>query len=322
MGKDLSGFKNLADLKNNENTKQTKYKNKPLKCLTQNPKRMKTLKQILVVVVFMNLLMLSAQQRAYVAAESGLSLRDQPDVSGKMLSKLAYGEAIGILENTGIQLVVLDAGEKISGEWVKVETRNHIGYVFNGYLSADKIIKPIRFQLDKLNLEIQNLATSDYKRTHNLKQQDSVKINVDVNASPEGKQIVLANNDYKRVSIFQGYENRLLFISEASQCDSNDWKYFDSEWKPLKQLNSNTFETLTYSDKSWKTFIITAVEELKPDVIEQCGEAWLEYINGIESVENYPMSIDTIRILLKLILTDFEDNVTEKIIEFEIPNGC
>jgi hypothetical protein len=283
---------------------------------------MKTLKQILVVVVFMNLLMLNAQQNAYVAAESGLSLRDQPDVSGKMISKLAYGEAIGILENTDIKLVVLDAGKKVSGEWVKVETRNHIGYVFNGYLSPEKIAKPIRLQLNKLTVEIKNLATRDFKRTHNLKQQDSAKISVDVNASPEGKQIVLVNNDYKHVSIFQRYENSLSLMSEASKCDNDHWKYFDSEWKPLKQLKSNVFETLALTENDWKAFIKSTVEELKPEVIEQCGETWLDYINSIESVKHYPIGIGTNRIFLKLILTDFEDNITEKIIEFEIPKGC
>jgi CBS domain-containing protein len=125
---------------------------------------MKILKKILAVGLLMNVAILCAQQEAYVAAESGLSLRDQPDINAKMLSKLSYGEAIGVLEETDIKLVVLDGGEKVSGEWVKVETRNHIGYVFNGYLSPNKIARTIRLNLDNLNIEIKNLATSDYKR--------------------------------------------------------------------------------------------------------------------------------------------------------------
>ena len=283
---------------------------------------MNFLKQILAVGLLLGVTTISAQEQAYVAAESGLSLRDQPDVSGKMLSKLAYGEAIGVLEKTDKKLVILDAGEKVSGEWVKVETRNHIGYVFNGYLSSTKISKTIRLDLDKLNVEIKNLATSDYKRLHNLKQQDSAKINVDLGASPERKQIVLVDNDYKHVSIFQRYENSISFMSENAQCDSKNWKHFDSEWKPLKKVRSNTFETLAYTENDWKKFIKTATEDLKTEVIDQCGEDWLNYFKKIENLKDHPVGVSTKRVFLKLILTDFENNITEKIIEFDIPNGC
>ena len=283
---------------------------------------MNFLKQILAVGLLLGVTTISAQEQAYVAAESGLSLRDQPDVSGKMLSKLAYGEAIGVLEKTDKKLVILDAGEKVSGEWVKVETRNHIGYVFNGYLSSTKISKTIRLDLDKLNVEIKNLATSDYKRLHNLKQQDSAKINVDLGASPERKQIVLVDNDYKHVSIFQRYENSISFMSENAQCDSKNWKHFDSEWKPLKKVRSNTFETLAYTENDWKKFIKTATEDLKTEVIDQCGEDWLNYFKKIENLKDHPVGVSTKRVFLKVILTDFENNITEKIIEFDIPNGC
>jgi len=283
---------------------------------------MRNLKQILAIGMLFTVALVTAQQNAYVAAESGLSLRDQPDVSGKMLSKLAYGEAIGVLEKTDKKLVVLDGGKKVSGEWVKVETRNHIGYVFNGYLSSTKISKTIRLDLDLLNVEIKNLATSDYKRLHNLKQTDSTTIHVDLGASPEKKQIVLVDNDYKHVSIFQRYENSISFMSADAQCDSKDWKHFDSEWKPLKQNRSNTFETLAYTENDWKHFIDTSIEDLKTEVIDQCGSDWLDYFKTIKNRKDQPVGVATNRVFLKFILTDFEDNITEKIIEFDMPKGC
>lgn len=282
---------------------------------------MRNLKMILAIALLCNVALVTAQQNAYVAAESGLSLRDQPDVSGKMLTKLAYGEAIGVLEETDKNLVVIDAGEKISGKWVKVETRNHIGYVFNGYLSPNKIARTIRLNLDKVNVEIKNLATSDYKRTHDLKHEDSAIINVNVSDSPEGKNIVLVDNDYKQVSLFQRYVNSFSFISPDAKCNSNEWKQYDTEWKPLKQLKSNTFETLTYTEKDWMNFIEMATRDLKEDVIDKCGEDWLSYVKTIDNIKDFPVSVTTNRVFIKFILTDFEDNVTEKIIEFEIPEG-
>ena len=104
---------------------------------------MNILKQILAIGLLLNVAILSAQQEAYVSAESGLSLRDQPDVSGKMLSKLAYGEAIGVLEKTDHKLVILDGGKKVSGEWVKVETRNHIGMYLMATYHQIKLLKQL-----------------------------------------------------------------------------------------------------------------------------------------------------------------------------------
>lgn len=282
---------------------------------------MKNLKMILAIGFVFNILVVTAQQSAYVSAESGLSLRDQPDVSGKMLTKLAYGEAIGVLEKTNKQLVVLDAGEKVSGEWVKVETRNHIGYVFDGYLSSEKIAKTIRLKLKDLNVEIKNLATSDYKRSHDLNNSETATINVDADATPEGKNIVLVDSDYKHVSLFQRYENSFSFMSADSKCNTNEWTQFDTEWKPLKQLNSNTYETLIYTEKDWITFIETATKDLKDDVVDKCGEDWLNYVKTIDNVKDFPVSVSTNRVFIKMILTDFEDNVTEKIIEFEMPKS-
>ena len=282
---------------------------------------MNNLKMILAIGFVFNILVVTAQQSAYVSAESGLSLRDQPDVSGKMLTKLAYGEAIGVLEKTNKQLVVLDAGEKVSGEWVKVETRNHIGYVFDGYLSSEKIAKTIRLKLKDLNVEIKNLATSDYKRSHDLNNSETTTINVDADATPEGKNIVLVDSDYKHVSLFQRYKNSFSFMSADSKCNTNEWTQFDTEWKPLKQLNSNTYETLTYTEKDWITFIETATKDLKDDVVDKCGEDWLNYVKTINNVKDFPVSVSTNRVFIKMILTDFEDNVTEKIIEFEMPKG-
>jgi hypothetical protein len=282
---------------------------------------MKNLKMILAIGFVFNILVVTAQQNAYVAAESGLSLRDQPDVSGKMLTKLAYGEAIGVLEETDKNLVVLDRGEKVSGKWVKVETRNHIGYVFDGYLSSEKIAKTIRLKLKDLNVEIKNLATSDYKRSHDLNNSETTTINVDADATPEGKNIVLVDNDYKHVSLFQRYENRFSFMSADAKCNTNEWIQFDTEWKPLKQLNSNTYETLTYTEKDWITFIETATKDLKDDVVDKCSEDWLNYVKTIEKIKDFPVSVATNRVFIKLILTDFEDQVTEKVIEFEMPKG-
>ncbi|MFD1017167.1 SH3 domain-containing protein [Winogradskyella rapida] len=283
---------------------------------------MNNTKQILAIALVLSTAFATAQNNAYVAAESGLSLRDQPDVHGKLLSKLPYGEAIGVLENTDEKLVILDGGEKISGNWVKVETRQHIGYVFNGYLSPTKISKTINFEFEQLQVELKNLATKNYKRQHNLKQNDSLTIEVDLEASPEGKQLTLVNNDYKQVSIFQRYENSIAYTSPNQPCETKVWTAFNTEWTPIEQRNSRNFKLLTFSGEDWAQFASTALEALKPEIIEQCGEAWLHELQRVDNLKDNPIQMTTKRIFLKFIITDSDDTITEKIIEFKLPTNC
>ena len=282
---------------------------------------MKNLKKNLAIALVFNLALLTAQQEAYVAAESGLSLRDQPDITGKMLSKLAYGEAIGVLEETDKSLVVLDGGEKISGRWVKVETKNHIGYVFNGYLSKNKYEKGIELHHTGIEIRLKNLKSNDESIIYPLFEKDSISVGVELGDSPEGKTLVINNKIYKRVSIFQRYENSFSFMSADANCSTNEWKQFDTEWKPIKQLKSNRFETLTYSEDDWKDFIEKATKDLKDDVIDKCGDDWFTYVKTIKNIKDFPVSVTTNRVFIKFILTDSEDKITEKIIEFKIPEG-
>ena len=49
-----------------------------------------------------------------------------------------YNEAVEVIEKTDVKLVVIDQGNKVSGEWVKIKMNGYQdlkGYVFNGFLS-------------------------------------------------------------------------------------------------------------------------------------------------------------------------------------------
>ena len=89
--------------------------------------------------------------------------------------------------------------------------------------------------------------------------------------------------------------------------------------KPLKQLKSNTFEILTLTENDWINFIETATKDLNDEVVDKCGEDWVAYVKTIDNLKDFPVSVSTNRVFIKFILTDFEDNITEKIIEFDIP---
>ncbi|MBI5372811.1 MAG: SH3 domain-containing protein [Sphingobacteriales bacterium] len=75
----------------------------------------------------------AAQTRfSYVAAKSGLSIRENPSVSAKVLDKIPYGTKI-TLQNTGEELVTV-ATEGMTGYWEKVSYNNKTGYIVGSYL--------------------------------------------------------------------------------------------------------------------------------------------------------------------------------------------
>jgi len=90
----------------------------------------------------------------------------------------------------------------------------------------------------------------------------------------------------------------------------------------VKTLPEGTkFKTLGYSLKERQHFRDIDIEALKQEVKDKCGNHWGNYVKDLKTLNDYPASIAINRIFLKVLITDHNDKVTEKIIEFEIPMG-
>ena len=86
------------------------------------------------------------QKFKYVTAKSGLTVREKPNLKSKKIAKLNYSQEVKIHKTTGYKLSITDEGKRIHGEWVKVSSyqqKKIIGYVFDGFLSNEKINPPI-----------------------------------------------------------------------------------------------------------------------------------------------------------------------------------
>jgi hypothetical protein len=89
--------------------------------------------------LFLFLLMLASLQLAaqqsgtlYVAAKTGLSMRDKPDAAAKVLDKIPYGTKITIIQvDEELKSIVT---EGIEGYWQKVKYNNKTGYILDSYL--------------------------------------------------------------------------------------------------------------------------------------------------------------------------------------------
>ena len=87
------------------------------------------------------------QEQYLINAESGLNVREKPNVSSAKVAKIPYGVLVDKIEDTAIPLTVYDNGTPVMGKWVKIRYDNYLylvskekqqirkeGYVFDGYL--------------------------------------------------------------------------------------------------------------------------------------------------------------------------------------------
>jgi len=68
----------------------------------------------------------------YVAAKSGLSIRENPDAGAKVLDKIPYGTKITLLQDGEEKKSMTTEG--ITGYWQKVKFNNKTGYILDSYL--------------------------------------------------------------------------------------------------------------------------------------------------------------------------------------------
>jgi hypothetical protein len=91
-------------------------------------------KLFLISVCIIASLAVSAQQSGsmYVAAKSGLSIREKADANSKVLDKIPYGTKITILQTEEEKMSIVTEGMR--GYWQKVKFNNKTGYILDSYL--------------------------------------------------------------------------------------------------------------------------------------------------------------------------------------------
>ena len=79
-------------------------------------------------------LSVAAQQSGtlYVAAKTGLSIREKPDASAKVVDKIPYGTKITLIRQEEELKSITTEG--ILGYWQKVKYNNKTGYILDSYL--------------------------------------------------------------------------------------------------------------------------------------------------------------------------------------------
>jgi hypothetical protein len=270
-----------------------------------------------------------AQDIQYVSAENGLVVREKPNRGANRVALLDYGTAIEITEHTNLQLDVLDNGRKIEGEWVKIKGDGlyeffEEGYVFNGYLTEDRLAKRFKIPFEEFTIFIDNINVLNNELPRSNKDLDELNFTLEFGDTPEEKTIKIQHHqDFRTIEVFQKHQNSITIMGEGPHCDLLDYKHYESSWKPLKTITNNkSFETLKYSQKDWNKFIEVDISDVITYVKDNCGESWSDMMVNTKSIYDYPAGISISKIFLRVVMTDVDGYKTEKIIIFDIPMGC
>jgi uncharacterized protein YgiM (DUF1202 family) len=89
------------------------------------------MKRLLLLFVIFASITVAAQTSFYVAAKSGLSMRDKPDAKATVIGKIPYGTKVSV--NYPGEIVNITT-EGVTGAWATVTYSGKTGYIVNSYL--------------------------------------------------------------------------------------------------------------------------------------------------------------------------------------------
>lgn len=266
-----------------------------------------------------------AQDIQYVFAQNGLVVREKPNQGAIKVGLLDYGTAVEILEHTNLTLDVQDQNKKVTGQWVKIKgtAANEFfreGYVFNGYLTEDKIESPLKVKFDAFSVFIDELAKDSSLKNAQIEEDVAPIFKIEKGATPENRYLkVKHHQNYRSIEVFQSFRNSLAVSNKDGVKEVIDFQHYNSSWRPLKINSGNIFKTLEFSAKDKKRFAKIDQAELISYLKEHCNGNCDEFTSITKDKSNLEYSVVMSEMKLKVVMTDIDGYKTEKIIIFELP---
>lgn len=91
-----------------------------------------------------------------VLAVNGLNMRSKPEADARIVTKVAYGKQVEVLQETKVQLQL----GWITANWYKVKYRGREGFIYGGYLSELK--PPMQLQAQRMSDLLPIYATKSF----------------------------------------------------------------------------------------------------------------------------------------------------------------
>lgn len=151
----------------------------------------------------------------YVTAKSGLNFRIKP--KGKVLGKFPLNTLVKVIFKTSVKDTIQDEREIITGTWVGVAHKKDTVYVFDGFLSEDKVLSDIKLYYVSASYTSKK---GDLKTGFVNISDCFFKYQFDTNGNIVKKPI-LAIDNYSKDTILLNQKERLKFLKRTNIKESD-----------------------------------------------------------------------------------------------------
>jgi uncharacterized protein YgiM (DUF1202 family) len=126
--------------------------------------KLNVMKTLLIALLTVGTTLATAQENPkymHVMAVNGLNMRSKPESDARIVTKVAFGKQVEILEETKVQLQL----GWVTDNWYKVQYRGREGFIYGGYLS--ELNPPMELQANRISDLLPLYATQNYKALGN-----------------------------------------------------------------------------------------------------------------------------------------------------------
>jgi len=197
-------------------------------------------------------------------------------------------------------------------------SKEDLRILFDKYVigDLDQTFTELGFFIDSLKLW--NLR--DRQRVI-VNEKDTAFVDLAIGEYLEGKEIKIFKNTFDIIDIYQKHKIELILSYEGDGCTLSDWKSFESEWIKTEVIKDGLIYKIKPIDNA-DPFSFTK-EELIEATQKYCSNTkWIDEIKKSNSAKGHPVMIEPTFFYLKITLKNKAGELIEKIVSFEIANGC
>ena len=188
---------------------------------------------------------------------------------------------------------------------------------------SDKHINYTTLNFGSFTVTLNQEYNSDYLKSKSIIKTDTVILNASLETDIKNEYITLLSDNLTNYSITQSCETSISIMNEGAHCDLTSWAHVYANWTPLQINKSGKYMCMAYSEKAISGFPTVNMDSLKAHVRKHCGIEWVNVIQDVKSLNDYPITIGINRYFFKINGLSKGTNIQiTKLIIIEMPMGC
>lgn len=179
----------------------------------------------------------------------------------------------------------------------------------------DESSKSLVVRFKELTLFLDSLEVWDENNALAGMFDDTAELIVELGSEVEGRLLRIDPELDATLSVFQSYETSVSVTKEGPHCDLLDWEQLEEQ--------EGYFQLVRYTPVDREKFVEVRMDEVETAVRNQCGDEWVADLDGVTSVNDYPVGVGISQIRLKVVVAPADGSQPiERFIIFKIPMGC